>query len=132
MTKKKSDEETRSGSRHVKLISASPSRSSERVVPPCRTLQQNGNFSPYGDVCMTLPTNDAYVFSLPLEEAGRLDRGMIGDELRREFAANGSQLSCAARLKVQYPGRVWFIVDPDRKYSVRMVPTGLLVYSERL
>jgi len=27
---------------------------------------------------------------------------------------------------------MWFIVDLDRKYSVRMVPTGLLVYSERL
>jgi len=73
-----------------------------------------------------------YVFSLPLEHADDLDRGILPEAVLREFSAKGSPLSRAARLRVQRSGRVWFIVDLDKKYSVRMVPTGLLVYSETL
>jgi len=59
---------------------------------------------------------------------------MIGK--KGEGASRGSNhvppLSGAACLKVQHLGRVWFILDQARKYSVRMVPTVLLVYSEML
>ncbi|WP_224959274.1 hypothetical protein [Geomonas subterranea] len=76
--------------------------------------------------------HDTYVFSLPLEHVVGLDQGEVPPEVRQEFETNGSPLSPAAKLTVQQSGRVWFIIDMDRKYSIRMVPTGLLVYSERL
>lgn len=124
---------------HVKLVSewgAEAQRARfwppEQMVASCITPQQMDNFRAYNDVCMTLPTNDRYAFSLPLDRAGELDQGVIPQPMLREFEANGSPLSGAARLLVQHAGRVWFIVDLDRKYSVRMVPTGLLVYSETL
>ncbi|MBU5611810.1 hypothetical protein [Geomonas azotofigens] len=128
-------------SRHLKLVSEgggepetrrAQSWSPDQIVASCITPQQMENFRAYNNVCMTLPTNDMYVFSLPLEHALGLDQGEISREVRQEFDANGSPLSPAAKLNVQQSGRVWFIVDLDRKYSVRMVPTGLLVYSERL
>lgn len=128
-------------SRHLKLVSEgggeaetqrAKSWSPDQIVASCITSQQMENFRAYNNVCMTLPTNDMYVFSLPLEHAGDLDQGVIPEAVLHEFEAKDSPLSPAARLNVQHPGRVWFIVDLDRKYSVRMVPTGLLVYSERL
>ena len=136
------NEEGNRGSRHVKLVSEGGSGETEtqraqcwspdQIVASCITPQQMENFRAYNNVCMTLPTNDMYVFSLPLEHAGDLDQGIIPKAMLEEFEANGSTLSGAARLNVQHIGRVWFIVDLDKKYSVRMVPTGLLVYSERL
>lgn len=132
----------RGGNEHVRLVSegGSGGKEAERaqcwspdeLVASCITPQQMENFRAYNNVCMTLPANDMYVFSLPLEQAADLDQGVIPKEVRGEFEAKGSPLSPAARLNVQHAGRVWFIVDLDRKYSVRMVPTGLLVYSERL
>ncbi|QWV93325.1 hypothetical protein KP004_19505 [Geomonas oryzisoli] len=128
-------------SKHLKLVSegggdASTRRaqcwSPDQIVASCITSQQMENFRAYNNVCMTLPTNDMYVFSLPLEHAGELDQGEIPHAVRQEFETNGSTLSPAARVNVQQSGRVWFIIDLDRKYSIRMVPTGLLVYSERL
>jgi len=128
-------------SKHVKLVSEGGGEaetrraqcwSPDQIVASCITPQQMENFRAYNNVCMTLPTNDRYVFSLPLEHAGDLDQGVIPQAVRQEFEAQGSPLTAAARLSVQHCGRVWFIVDLDRKYSVRMVPTGLLVYSERL
>ncbi|WP_224983968.1 hypothetical protein [Geomonas agri] len=129
------------GSKHLKLVSEGDGDSATRraqcwspdqIVASCITSQQMENFRAYNNVCMTLPTNDMYVFSLPLEHAGELDRGEIPQAVCQQFEANGSALSPAAKINVQQPGRVWFIIDLDRKYSVRMVPTGLLVYSERL
>jgi len=129
-------------SRHVKLVSEGGTGETEtqraqcwspdQIVASCITPQQMENFRAYNNVCMTLPTNDMYVFSVPLEYAGDLDQGTIPKAMLAEFEANGSTLSGTASLNVQHPGRVWFIVDLDKKYSVRMVPTGLLVYSERL
>ncbi len=129
-------------SSHVKLVSEGGAGESEtqqaqcwspdQIVASCITPQQMENFRAYNNVCMTLPTNDRYVFSVPLDHAADLDQGTIPETMLEEFEANGSPLSRAARLSVQHLGRVWFIVDLDKKYSVRMVPTGLLVYSERL
>ncbi|MBJ6748601.1 hypothetical protein [Geomonas anaerohicana] len=129
------------GSRHLKLVSEgdgdpatrrAQSWSPDQIVASCITSQQMENFRAYNNVCMTLPTNDMYVFSVPLEHAGELDQGEIPLAVRQQFDANSSALSPAARITVQQSGRVWFIIDLDRKYSIRMVPTGLLVYSERL
>lgn len=106
--------------------------SPDQIVASCITPQQMENFRAYNNVCMTLPTNDMYIFSLPLEHAAELDRGAIPPAVLQEFEANGSPLSPWVRLNVQHPGKVWFIVDSGRKFSVRMVPTGLLVYSESL
>lgn len=140
MAEKKMEGEN-NGSMHVKLVSEGGGEavaqraqcwSPDQIVASCITPQQMENFRAYNNVCMTLPTNDMYVFSLPLEHAGELDQGVIPPAVQREFEAQGEPLSMAARLTVQHSGRVWFIVDLDRKYSVRMVPTGLLVYSERL
>lgn len=142
MANRKSEVGSRGGSEHVKLVSegglgeAEAERaqcwSPDQIVASCITPQQMENFRAYNNVCMTLPTNDMYVFSLPLEHADDLDQGILPAAVLQEFAANGSPLSGSARLRVQHSGRVWFIVDLDRKYSVRMVPTGLLVYSETL
>jgi len=142
MAEKKSEGGRRGSSRHVKLISeGGPGEtethsarcwSPDQIVASCITPQQMENFRAYHNVCMTLPTNDMYVFSVPLEYSGDLDQGVIPQAMLKEFEANVSPLSGAARLNVQHLGRVWFIVDLDKKYSVRMVPTGLLVYSERL
>lgn len=139
------DEKSGGGNRscqHVKLVSEGGADdgdtrraqcwSPDQIVASCITPQQMENFRAYNNVCMTLPTNDMYVFSVPLENADDLDQGVIPLAMQQEFEANGSPLSAAARLNVQHQGRVWFIVDLDKKYSVRMVPTGLLVYSERL
>lgn len=140
MAEKRTEGEN-NGSRHVKLVSEGGTEaeaqraqcwSPDQIVASCITPQQMENFRAYNNVCMTLPTNDMYVFSLPLERAGELDHGTIPPAVRQEFEAQGVSLSPAARLTVQHSGRVWFIIDLDRKYSVRMVPTGLLVYSERL
>ncbi|GFO62226.1 hypothetical protein M1B72_00240 [Geomonas paludis] len=129
------------GSRHLKLVSEgdgdpaarrAQSWSPDQIVASCITSQQMENFRAYNNVCMTLPTNDMYAFSLPLEHAGELDQGEIPQAVRQQFDSHGSALSPTARITVQQSGRVWFIIDLDRKYSVRMVPTGLLVYSERL
>lgn len=127
---------------HVRLVSEGGAEapeaqrarfwSPEQMVASCITPQQMDNFRAYNNVCMTLPTNDRYAFSVPLEHAADLDEGVIPQSLLREFETNNAPLSGAARLLVQHAGRVWFIVDLDKKYSVRMVPTGLLVYSETL
>jgi hypothetical protein len=142
MTETKNEAGNRGGSQHVKLVSEgstaeseakrSESWSPEQIVASCITPQQMENFRAYNNVCMTLPANDMYVFPLPLEHAQDLDQGMIPQEMLQQFEANGCPLSAEAGLKVQHAGKVWFIIDLDRKYSVRMVPTGLLVYSERL
>jgi hypothetical protein len=133
--------EGRNHSQHVKLVSEGGTEgetlqaqpwSPDQIVASCITPQQMDNFRAYNNVCMTLPTNDMYAFSLPLEHSGDLDQGAIPQAVRQEFEGKEFPLTAAARLTVQHPGRVWFIIDLDRKYSVRMVPTGLLVYSERL
>ncbi|WP_026841291.1 hypothetical protein [Citrifermentans bremense] len=134
--------EAGSASTHVKLVSeggvdapeAQRARfwSPEQMVASCITPQQMDNFRAYNNVCMTLPTNDRYAFSVTMEHATKLDEGVIPESMLQEFEANATPLSQAARLKVQHAGRVWFILDLDKKYSVRMVPTRLLVYSETL
>ena len=142
MAEKKNEGGSRGSSRHVKLVSEGGAGESEtrhaqgwspdQIVASCITPQQMENFKAYNNVCMTLPTNDTYVFSVPLEHAGDLDQGIIPQAMLQEFKTNGAPLSEAARLNVQHLGRIWFIVDLNKKYSVRMVPTGLLVYSESL
>jgi len=96
MTEKRSEGGKR-GSQHVKLVSEGSSeetetQSPEQIVASCITPQQMENFRAYNNVCMTLPTNDMYVFSVPLQYAGDLDQEIIPQAMQQQFEANGSLL----------------------------------------
>ena len=78
----------------------------------------------------SLPPNDQFLFSLALEHAPELNQGHLPDSLRHEFKSKGITLSPTARLNVMHVGKLWFITDKEQRYSVRMVPTMLYVYTE--
>lgn len=124
---------------HFRLVSGGECKkagvqcwSVDQLIAECNAPQQMENFRSCNAMCMTLPSNDKYVFSLSLHHIPALDQEIIPEEMRRDFAKFGRPLSGAAGILAQSKGRVWFMVDGQKKFSVRMVPTGLLVYSERL
>jgi hypothetical protein len=65
-----------------------------------------------------------------LEYAPELDQGIIPDSLRREFKEKGVALAKTAQLTVLHTGKVWLITDKEHRYSVRMLPTNLFVYTQ--
>jgi hypothetical protein len=142
MAEKEHEGKSRVPSEHFKLVSEGGECKAEgpggqcwspdQIVAECITPQMMENFRSYNSVCMTLPTNDMYAFSLPLEYSLDLDKGIIPAEMTQEFEAKGAPLTGTAIVNIQYEGRIWFIIDQQKRYSVRMVPTGLLVYSESL
>ena len=80
--------------------------------------------------CATVPSDDQFMFTLPLEHAPDLDQGVIPESLRHGFKDQGVALSKTAELSIQHAGKIWLITDKEHKYSVRMLPTHLFVYTE--
>jgi len=59
-----------------------------------------------------------------------LDRGLVSQELRRQFAEAKAPLSEAAVASAQEPGRRWGIADQAKKYSLAKEEDGLAIYKE--
>lgn len=95
-------EEAGPASTHVKLVSEGGAEapeaqrarfwSPEQMVASCITPQQVDNFRAYNNVCMTLPTNDRYAFSVTMEHAAKLDEGVIPESMLQEFESNAPPL----------------------------------------
>jgi hypothetical protein len=77
-----------------------------------------------------LPPQDQFLFSLDPGNAQELNQGIIPAAVRKEFKSKGVPLSETARLNVMHVGKIWFITDNEKRYSVREVPTLLYVYTE--
>jgi hypothetical protein len=65
-----------------------------------------------------------------VEHAPELDKGFIPEALREEFKSKGIALSDGARINVSHVGKIWYVTDKEKKYSVRALPTNLYVYTE--
>ena len=96
---------------------------SEAQLSRLQALMGTGSFS-------TLPANDQFLFSLPLEHASELDKGIIPKSLQEEFKRIGMPLTDTARLTVIHVGKIWLLTDMEKKYSIRMLPNNLMVYTE--
>ncbi len=77
-----------------------------------------------------LPAESRFLFATSLEHIRELDKGIIPEALRQEFKNKGIPLSDSTRINTTYIGKIWYLTDKERKYSVRAVPTNLYVYTE--
>ncbi|MBN1505206.1 MAG: hypothetical protein JW955_00070 [Sedimentisphaerales bacterium] len=59
-----------------------------------------------------------------------LDRGLVSQELRRQFGEARAPLSDAAVASVQQAGSRWAIADQAKKYSLAKEQDGLAIYRE--
>lgn len=102
----------------------------DQITATSRPVRQMENVQAYKNLYLALPDHNAFLFAVSLEHSSDLDLGVIPEAVHQEFRELGEPLSPHAQLIVANSGQIWFIKDQERKYSVRMVPTGLLVYIE--
>jgi hypothetical protein len=99
-------------------------------VRDCTTTEMKDVWRRSQSGCSSVPADDRFMFTLPLQHVPDLDQGKVSDSLRREFKENGITLSGNTGLTIEHMGRIWLINDKEHRYSVRMLPTNLFVYTE--
>lgn len=129
------------GPEHIRLISEggnSFARSprplcidSIQVTQTCTTESRHLVYPSGAGACNMFPPPDTSIFSVPAEHAELLDQGSLPDLLRARFCQQQTQLSESACLVIQHPGRLWFLIDNGRKYSIRKLSAQLAVFVER-
>jgi len=126
-------------SRHVRLISEGGTSLAKSPPPLCidsiqagLTLTTESHHQPYRATTsaysmFSLPDS---LFSVPLEDAAQLDQGVIPALVAGRFQQQGLPLSPAAQVDVHHAGRIWYLRDHDRRYTVRRLPSRLTVYQD--
>jgi len=132
--------EKAAGPEHIRLISEgghSLARSprpicidSIQVTQSCTTESQHIVYRSVTGACTMLSSPNHALFSFSLENAGDLDRGVLPAVLRARFEQQRMPLSDSACLSVQRPGRIWFLTDLGRRYSIRKLAAYLTVFRE--
>jgi hypothetical protein len=127
--------------RHIRLISeggTSLTRSPEpscidsiQVSHTCTTESQHTVYRSATGACTIFSSQDNSLFSIPSELAQELDENRLPAVLRARFEQQRLPLSDAAEISVQHPGRIWFITDQEKRYSVRKLAAHLTVYRDR-
>ena len=129
------------GPEHIRLISEggnSLARSprplcidSIQVTQTCTTESRHLVYPSGAGACNLFAASDSSLFSVPAEHAGSLDQGSIPAVLRARFVQQKTPLSDTPCLVIQHPGRLWFLTDNGRKYSIRKLSAQLTVFAER-
>jgi hypothetical protein len=127
-------------SRHVRLISEGGNSLAKSPLPLCidsiqasQACTTESHHLPYrattGAYSMfSLPDS---LFSVPLEDAKLLDQGLIPELITSRCQQRGISLSSAARVDVHHAGRVWYLRDQERSYTIRRLPSRLTVYLDK-
>jgi hypothetical protein len=129
------------GPEHIRLISEggnSLARSprplcidSLQVTQTCTTESRHLVYPAGAGACTVIVAPDSSLFSVPSEHAELLDQGSIPDLFRSRFDQHKTPLSDTPCLIIQHPGRLWFLTDHGRKYSIRKLSAKLSVFVER-
>ncbi|HBG07515.1 MAG: hypothetical protein A2075_03780 [Geobacteraceae bacterium GWC2_58_44] len=124
---------------HIRLISEggnSLARSpgpicidSIQVTQTCTTESQHMVYRSATGACTMFSSPDNSLFSVPSEHALELDRGLLPAVLRTRFEQQRIPLSDTACVRVEHPGRIWYLTDRDRNYSIRKLAANLTVYT---
>jgi hypothetical protein len=125
---------------HIRLISEggnSRSRSptpscidSIQVTQNCTTESQHTVYRSATGACTMFSAPDNSLFSVPEEHAQELDLGKVPVVLRTRLKQQGLPLAEAAEVKVLHPGRIWYISDRHKTYSVRKLASHFTVFED--
>jgi hypothetical protein len=130
----------RNHTRHVRLISEGGNTISRspgpvcidtiQVAQTCTTESHHAHYRTTAGACSMFTLPDNSLFSIPCEHALELDNGSLPAVLRSRFEQRGLALSDSATIEVRHSGRIWFISDQGRKYSVRKLAARLTVFTD--
>jgi len=99
------------------------------VSQTCSTESQHTLYHSVTGACAPFSSPDSSLFSLPSSHARDLDGSLLPSLLRRRFEQQGLPLTQEARVTVHQAGKLWFIRDQDKKYSVRKLVDHLAVFT---
>ena len=72
--------------------------------------------------------SSGYLFRIESEYQSVLDKGMISEELRKEFEYKGSAISQQATFSIEQAGVSWQVTDEENEYLIRREEGRLNVY----
>jgi len=125
---------------HIRLISEGGNCLAKSPIPvcidsiqatqTCTTESQHTVYCSAAACTTTVAPHYHALLCVPSWHAAELDKELIPDVLRHRLEQLGNHLTPAAQVKVRHAGRLWYISDQSRHYTVRRLAASLSVCLE--
>lgn len=125
---------------HIRLISeggSSPVKSprpvcidSIQVSQTCTTESHHATYRSATGACAIFSGADNLLFSVPAEHAQELDQCRLPAVLQNRLSQHGIAVSEGAKVFAEVKGKIWYVIDHERRFCVRKVAAHLTVFRE--